>query len=412
MDNDKPTVAEGHSFGFDQMEEALGGLPAKPETTDGEEGTETEPDTDTEAESGGGRRAKAAQDLKKKAGQDVDDGEDGEEEEPGEEEQEEEPEEAEEEEEREEDPKGKKKLEGQKKAYRVKLGDKDVDLPPDTKLKVPVDGKLQDVSLSELASNWNGKVVWEKKFNELARDRHTFQTAKKELNDSISEVYKLATEKNDPRGMVYFIAETMGADPVKVWKDTVKSVAAALKASGVEVDDAALDAGFKDDELAYHRSSREREAKRGEQQRVVQEFQTRTKTVQDKYGISDKDLVETYDAMKASGKYKEEDITPEALGEFFFEKSAGQLAKKVVASLGDDIENKDRAVELLAETKLKFPEFTEEDLLAVAKEAFGGKPGKTAQKLSKKVRQTERGIPPTKKRTEKAVEALRWDDID
>lgn len=402
MGEEKNLVTEGTNFGFDRMEEALGGLPtASASDTEGiSEDKVTEPEAEAEGtETDDGRRAKATEDIKKKVAKDVTE-EDGEEEQ---------------EETAAEDPKDKKKSLDQKKPYRTKLNGKDVDLPPDTTFKVPVDGKLEDVPLAELAKNYTGKVVYEKKFNELAVDRKTFQkeqntftTARKQLNDNINHVYKMATEKNDPRGMVYFIAETMGAEPVKVWKDTVLSVAQAMKKAGIEVDLAALEGQFKDDELEYHRSAGQRRTEGEKTQAIAREYANRTDAAMKKYGIPDNDaLVRTFDEMKASGKYDEADITPEALGEYFSGKVSVDIAKKVVASLDEEPENMERAVQLIADTKRQNPDFTEADLTAIAKEVFGG-PGKVAKKLSNKVRKDR--VSPTTRSNKK--EAVTWDDVD
>jgi hypothetical protein len=89
-----------------------------------------------------------------------------------------------------------KAAKGQPKPYRVKLGDKDVDLPADTKLQVTVDGKPAEVSLSDLASEFAGKTNWGKKYQELDTERKTFQAERQDLQTGVDKLVNLS--KDDP----------------------------------------------------------------------------------------------------------------------------------------------------------------------------------------------------------------------
>jgi hypothetical protein len=219
---------------------------------------------------------------------------------------------------------------------------------------------------------------------------------------------------------VYFIAETMGADPVKTWKDMVGATVNILAKSGKISDEerTAIEEGFKDDELQYHRDRDKRSSESKKRDAVVADLERRTSAVVSRFGkkpdgtpvLDERAMVEAYDAMLKAGK-REEEITPEALGDFFLERQSVELAEKVVDSLADEPENRDKAVQLLAEAKVKYPEFTEDDLKQLAEEAFGGRPGKTAKVLSKKVRQAERK-PPVKRDKTRETETLDWNDID
>lgn len=310
----------------------------------------------------------------------------------------------------------KKPIEGQKKAYKVKNGEQEVELRPDAKVMVPVGGKMKEVTVADLASEYSGKVNWSQKMEEVSRERKTVETEKSNINNSIKQVYDYCTEKKDPRGLVYFVAESVGADPVQTWQTMVKQVASSLKAAGFDLDEKAVEAGFKDDELEYHRGKNARDAESRKKEQTMGEIDRRTKAAQERFGkdeegnlvFDNRRLVETYDAMIKTGKYKPEDITPESCADFFSESFSVEIAEKVLASDEYDVENRDQAIRLLSETKLKFPEFTLEDLKEVAKEVFGS--NKRASKaLSKKVQKAERGT--VNRKPSQSVEAVSFDDI-
>lgn len=283
-----------------------------------------------------------------------------------------------------------KKVEGDKGAgkarvYKVSIAGKQTDLPGDT----VIEHKGEKVSVQDLLNGWHGKVNYDKKFNELGVERNKleksktdFQSSVKELNENIAQCYKIATEKKDAKALIQYVADLMGADPVEVWRNTKKSI---LEAAGVEADP---DQDLKDENEFY----RQRDARNAERKKVTEteqqaerELKTRTDAVMKKYSMSDKDLVAAWDKMIAHPDFKGKTITPEMIGEFHSNTAARSLCEEIAEEFGEDLENPEKAVSLLIETKLKYPEFTKDDLKAVASEALGISTAKASKTLSRKV---------------------------
>lgn len=346
-------------------------------------------------------------------------------------------EEAEDEQEEEEKPgkAGKKKEEEPKrpvgrpkKGFDVKIGDKVERLPPETEVTVKVDGKEQKVSLADLTSEFSGKTNWTAKHQELANERksleterNTFHVEQQTVNHRITEMYKLATEKKDPRALIYYIADALGANGAQIWHQMLGQVREQLKAAGVQVpgdDDPAIRAQRAEDESAYYRDRDARNAESARQASERQTWETRTKKVQESYGVdaagqpvfSDRELVRVYDKLLSSG-YKEDQITPELCGQAFAWDRATTVAQNVLKSLKTEVDNPEKAIKLLREAKLANPEFTESDLKQIASEVLGDLTKKVASSLSKKVRTA--GAPPRQPKPEKSTkhEAVFFDDL-
>lgn len=74
--------------------------------------------------------------------------------------------------------------------YKAKIDGEDSDIPEDAVIDLKVDGKLQKVSFKDLVKDYNGRVVYETKFKELAEDRKVLS----------GERSQLLTEKSDFEG--------------------------------------------------------------------------------------------------------------------------------------------------------------------------------------------------------------------
>jgi hypothetical protein len=90
--------------------------------------------------------------------------------------------------------------------YKAKVDGEDQDLPDDAIIKIKVDGKETDVELAELIKNYNGAVVWEKRFEEVAKEKKAlvsdrlnldnektqFQQKAKTVDTKLNEIFQLS----------------------------------------------------------------------------------------------------------------------------------------------------------------------------------------------------------------------------
>ena len=94
---------------------------------------------------------------------------------------------------------------------------KSIEIPENAKLKVKVDGKVQEVTLQDLQKDYAGKVAYERKYKELSveretvkKDRETFQAEVKQIDTQLNEVFELA--KTNPIACYERLVQMAGFD--------------------------------------------------------------------------------------------------------------------------------------------------------------------------------------------------------
>lgn len=105
------------------------------------------------------------------------------------------------------------------KELRFKVGPrgKEVALPPDAKVVIPVDGQDVEVTLEDLKANYNGKVVYEKKFSELDKNWKAFSQDKQQTEEQLNKILSKAYNK-DVLGSILDMVEIAQLDPKPVFE--------------------------------------------------------------------------------------------------------------------------------------------------------------------------------------------------
>lgn len=120
---------------------------------------------------------------------------------------------------------------------KFKSGDKEVELAEDAKIAITVDGKEQEVTVSELTRNYQGKIPWNEQYNKLKTAEAEFEAEKatwyKDSQQQQSAMVDLAEmAQKDPWGALVKIAISQKQDPTEFLgqylaqaKDTIEHVA-------------------------------------------------------------------------------------------------------------------------------------------------------------------------------------------
>lgn len=362
----EPVVASGANgvTSFDEME-ALQTLPAKDEDSGKSERKVPASKSEKNLHDGGKKPAKEA-----KHGKDDDQEEDREDE--GEVEEQGEEEEVTDAAKSEKD--AKDKASGKAKTFKVRSGDKDVELRSDTAFDVTVAGKAEKVALQDLLNNYSGKVSYERKFSELDRDRKSFHAERDDLQANVDRLYDLAVKDNNPRAAIEFLAEAIGGDPVQVWKNLRDSVAKQFeKFSALSPEE--RKAAEAEDELTWYRKKDESARTAAERAKQESELEKRVRTVQDTHKIPEQEFQRIYEELKSSGQLKPGELTPELVGDYYAEMQSRQELGKVIDEISPDLENKAVVVREMREIMLK-NNFNLTDMRDVIAEVYGSKKAK------------------------------------
>ena len=98
----------------------------------------------------------------------------------------------------------------EKKLLKAKSGDKELDLDPDTMIPVRINGQDTMISVKDLQSNFSGKTEWDKRFQQLDKERRDFKSKYEQASNKIKAIF----QEKDPEMRIFRMAEYAGVDPL------------------------------------------------------------------------------------------------------------------------------------------------------------------------------------------------------
>ncbi len=240
------------------------------------------------------------------------------------------------------DQKAKEKVDAGKavsKVAKFKTADgKHVEVPYDATFEVPVDGKPQNVPLSELRDNYSGKVNWAQKHEELAVERKAYQADVQATDSAIANLMELA-QANRPREAIEYLFEVLGADPKAGFATLTKQIQENFeKRSSMSPEQrAAFDA---QQEAEYYKRREETrktsDTKRADESAVGQRIEKVCKDA----GVEKAEFQKAAAEMKKLGAEK---FTPEDVGKYIAAARRQDSIGSVLDRLGSSVQNKDKA---------------------------------------------------------------------
>jgi hypothetical protein len=293
------------------------------------------------------------------------------------------------------------------KIYKVKSGDKDVEISSDTAFKVPVDGKKEDVPLQELIDNYSGKVNYDRKFSELDRDKKTFQTEKQGLHEFANKLVAKAGE--NPERAFDFAAHMAGKDPVE-FKTAILNDQIRMLTPYFELDENGRKEFLRETVLRWREEKLSLTEAEEKEKSAADASKAELSQALDKYGISQGD----YDDVKAFAKesLKKEPTTADVL--------EAHRTKMFVEIVREDLPHlwqhpkRDQILNDQVEYALKNPGYSKADMAADLKAVFGAEDKGRLKTLSRKVEKSTEASDderPAPKSKAKNPEAVLFDDL-
>lgn len=201
----------------------------------------------------------------------------------------------------------------EKKTLKAKLGDKELELDPETKLTIKGHGgKDEEISIKDLQSHYNGKVHWEKRFGELSQKEREFHSK----FDGVQTKIKAIFDEQDPELRLFRMAELAGKDPVEVRRNFLQENMKLLeKYYAMEDHERKADELEFENKILKHRSeSRQKEDARRQAETALQ---TKISELGKTHQIPEENFWSRYDELKSAkdaGKFQGK-ITPEVVVE-------------------------------------------------------------------------------------------------
>lgn len=296
--------------------------------------------------------------------------------------------------------------------------DREAGEPEPQIFKVKVDGEEQDVSLEDLKSNYSGKVVYDKKFNELNLERKQHEAEINEINNYINHFAGLMKEGNAIEAMSYF-AEFGGMAPHQFKQQLIKSILPEIERyQGMDPQE--IDLEYKTEEAEYYRKQMESDRQLSAQQQAQAELSAKENGLREAHHFTS----EEWDQASAYVREHLQDkdaYSPELVRDFMVNEKAENAVEAVDASLLDN------SVFMAAFEKLVYetPEANHQDLVDHLKSLYEEKveePKKEEVKkeLTKKVEKSQPAKQVSSKQTnvfepekdEYGNEIEDWEDLD
>lgn len=317
--------------------------------------------------------------------------------------------------------KGKKdaKKEGEKepakkpKVHKFRSGDSEHDLSGDAVVTIPVNGKKEDVPLQELVNHYNGKVAWDKRFNDLDKSEKAHQAATGQMTEMVTKLHDSATK--DPETAWDFLADWTKQDPValkeKILRQHISEILPLAK-----MDEKQREAWIQDQKRNWRdraHTNRENAAKAQEQTtRAAAEKDQALKT----YGIDDKAYDDAKDKLTRYLQDKDPKNVANIKTSHVIHAHRNLMALDVIRESVPHLANHEKFDSIVSDITsdlVKHPSITREKLANQLKDVFG-EDNSRLRKLGKRAAQTAEtdssrrsNPPPSRSRSE----AVTFDDL-
>lgn len=222
----------------------------------------------------------------------------------------------------------------EKKTLKAKLGDKELDLDPDVLIPVKINGKEEYMTLNELRSDKAGKVEWDKRFQQLDKEKKDFQSKYQKASHQIKAIF----DEKDPELRLFRMAEFSGVEPrqfrEKFLQDNIKLLEKYYAMSDDERQADSL--SFENKVL---KAQLEAKQKADKESTAIQQLDQKVQQLWNSYGVSKDEFLDRYDEIESlveQGKFKG-DVTPEFIVESITKDRLWEAAEEKLKALNVEL---------------------------------------------------------------------------
>jgi hypothetical protein len=251
------------------------------------------------------------------------------------------------------------------------LGDQNLEIDPEIKLRHKVDGKEVEWTLQELLNDKAGHEGHDKRFQKLAAKEKEF-SRQKEIVEKYIEGFQEVAKKGDALGAMEYLAQLAGISPVE-FKKSLRNQIMPDAQKWLEMSEEQRRVKELEDEVNHNRQQRESESQKVAAQKAQGELDKQLRSAQETYGFSDSDLLEAHDQLAAH--YKPEQITLQLMTDFMKEHNAVSKAEKLLSQVDTELVNNEKVLDSVADMILK-ARHSDEELLEFISGAYAKKPAK------------------------------------
>lgn len=276
------------------------------------------------------------------------------------------------------------KADTQSKRLKIQHGEEAFDLPLDAKFPVKIDGKVEQVSLSELQARYSQQKHLDKIYTDYKKEKAAFEQERGKMKSMVDQVHDLLVNKKDLRGFIETVAEPLGLDPSQVYQDTVSQLEAKLEEAQL-LSPEERKAKALEEELSYYRRKQQDARQAEATAKSMKELEASVETVMQKAGMDKAAFVKSYDELVQLG-FKPEDLSAEQVGSYYRNM---QTIARIETRLGEknpELAQDQKLVEKLATLAIQ-TQASPEEIDAVIEQLYTSE---AEQKLAKKINKSIR----------------------
>lgn len=291
------------------------------------------------------------------------------------------------------------------KRLKLKHGEQDLELPVDVPIPVKIDGKVENVTLQELQARYSQQKHLDQKYQELKKERTSFDQQRAQMEQTLSRVTDLLVNKKDIRGFIELVAEPLGLDPSQVYQEMRQALEAQFEeAQALSPEE--RKAKSLEEELAYYRKKQEDAKAQAAKTKAMQTLETEVHTVLERAQMDKAAFVKSYDDLVALG-FEADQLTPEQIGSYYSNlQTINKIESKIAERNPDALNNREEIEQL--ETLILQNQLSDEEIEAVLDQLYSLKAEK---KLADKMNRSQRKASAETKVKNPSKDPLFFDDI-
>lgn len=244
------------------------------------------------------------------------------------------------------DAKGVEKADTPVKLLKLRSGDQEVELSADTMVPVKIDGKTIDVPLQEAINRYSQQSHLDKLYKSYKTEKESFETERKQISEALNKSYDYLVSQKDLRGFLDYLGEAMGVDSQALYQDAIGQVQKQMEElQGLSPEERKI--RELQSENDYHRRKIESAKTQKEEAKSKAELESHVSKVMESFGMDKDALVKSWDDLVGLG-YKEADITPEFLGNYYANTRKIDFIEGKLGALSSELAQNAEIVEQLA----------------------------------------------------------------
>lgn len=282
------------------------------------------------------------------------------------------------------------------------------ELPDDTLVKIKVDGELKEISLKEYKNGISGEKAIAKRFSEYDVKEKQFKAELDEVNSYVN-TFAQKMQSGDPVSALEYLTQFTDIPAYEVKDMLIKSLLPEIERRQ-ELMPEQLDLEKSQAKLQFEQQKAETEQKKFQAEQAKMELNAKIDSTRQTHNISQEDWDSAFKHLDSSLPASEA-ITIDTVKEYVLFSRAEDALSNVDSSLIEDKGIMDSFIKVQDQN----PDFTKEDLIAIAKDAFGQVEKAQAKEELQEVVEKKQIDPANKVAAEapqiQELDAEDWDEI-